>query len=906
METPSMGEGHEERITNLRLVEVEQVTCAPYSGILPCITTARPRSPPVSAPDTRSVVDVECQCHKEEYDEEALEVTAQLLSANPDIYTLWNIRKKSPRSEIRALNVVAWNQRGPGYDPGECPALGSPQCINSGCWRSMTNELSTNYIPGLFDRRLVRRMCRTGKQWYPSFIEEGFTHSSQVVEHCPVKIWHLESPEGGAIPRAESRSHVVSNGAPNHHMWCLSSMLVHIAICQIAVTMVACNTYAAITVGQVEVGLVRKHYILLHSMPGMAFTCPLQSEAFVVSGLWKQMQWHAAQPKADCQTVDADRSMSIAVLQCRTNTVDEAVRFVTAIRTRWRSSRAAVILHGPVPTCHCRFGDAVVMEDAILLCRTGAELQEQQERELRLTEQCLRGNPKSYGAWYHRVWVLDNVAAPNWNAELALCNKYLQLDERNCTSRRCDTVCITITGCPSGCNRMLVSHSYLSTSAWLTSGTRILFWSRYRPNLEHFHLPVGLVGGGGDAARYQHRISWCSSSYTNWNIVVQIHGWDYRRVVVERATTAPAEELEFSTSKIKSNFSNYSAWHYRSKLLPLVHPDPEGKRPIESHKHGEVVRRGEETPRFGMGEQKGETKKLVICFIVLKILRIMVEEWLDFLPPTWANHVPFLVGLLPDFCMWESCWTMLPVGGFAQGSPADLCSPCFTFISSQDLCLVESAAFTDPNDTSAWFYQRWLLGRAEQPLALTHARVCRAMACVCVSRSVQLDGSGELRAELWVNGVPVSGTWGSSNGCSYSNVFHPSGELLCCGDGLPQKAVVKLCRGNDVVCSLATYPDEGASELVGAQPLQFGAQFNLAVTSVLEEQLVSCNQLLEFEPDSKHQNLYCSPIAKDAHSTPVKLYCSLAKPVRLCIKVTEYYSALPDGTTSMITETCSS
>ncbi|KAJ8894325.1 hypothetical protein PR048_006945 [Dryococelus australis] len=53
------------------------------------------------------------------------------------------------------------------------------------------------------------------------------------------------------------------------------------------------------------------------------------------------------------RTVDADRFSPVAVLQCQANTVDEAVRSVTAMRTRWRLSLAVVTLRGPVPARHC-------------------------------------------------------------------------------------------------------------------------------------------------------------------------------------------------------------------------------------------------------------------------------------------------------------------------------------------------------------------------------------------------------------------------------------------------------------------------------------------------------------------------------------------------------------------------
>ncbi len=38
-------------------------------------------------------------------------------------------------------------------------------------------------------------------------------------------------------------------------------------------------------------------------------------------------------------------------------------------------------------------------------------------------------------------------------------------------------------------------------------------------------------------------------------------------LVVERGNMSRADELTFTYEKICANFSNYSAWHYRSKLI---------------------------------------------------------------------------------------------------------------------------------------------------------------------------------------------------------------------------------------------------------------------------------------------------------------------------------------------------
>ncbi|CAI5449138.1 unnamed protein product [Caenorhabditis angaria] len=107
--------------------------------------------------------------------------------------------------------------------------------------------------------------------------------------------------------------------------------------------------------------------------------------------------------------------------------------------------------------------------------------------ELFLSYECIKGNPKSYSAWFQRAWVLERQKTPDFEKELVLCEKALKLDCRN------------------------------------------------------------------------------------------FHCWDHRRIVARLAKRTEEQEIEFSNKLIEDNFSNYSAWHYRSISLKKYHFEKNGQ-----------------------------------------------------------------------------------------------------------------------------------------------------------------------------------------------------------------------------------------------------------------------------------------------------------------------------------------
>jgi geranylgeranyl transferase type-2 subunit alpha len=142
--------------------------------------------------------------------------------------------------------------------------------------------------------------------------------------------------------------------------------------------------------------------------------------------------------------------------------------------------------------------------------------------ELGLTQAALENNPKAYGAWLHRKWVLSSSVLRSSSTddasllqnELQLIQRFLQKDERN-------------------------FHGW---------------------NYRRFIVSL-LLGDHPDDTNDN------AEAFDASQIVVT-HKHVRAPATAERRHEILQAEWDFTKQKIQDNFSNYSAIHYRTRLLP--------------------------------------------------------------------------------------------------------------------------------------------------------------------------------------------------------------------------------------------------------------------------------------------------------------------------------------------------
>ena len=176
------------------------------------------------------------------------------------------------------------------------------------------------------------------------------------------------------------------------------------------------------------------------------------------------------------------------------------------------------------------------------------------EKELNLTAAALQNNPKSYGAWFHRKWVLcqatrmvnDDTIMTTTNIknllrqELSLTELFLKRDERNfhCWNYRRFVVALQMQPSSDG-SWWLLSEQDANDEATrqIIMGAQVVL----------------------DQSSYASKPGPSSSAPSPSTTTATAH-------------TILQAEWEFTRAKIAQNFSNFSAFHYRSKLLQLLWP----------------------------------------------------------------------------------------------------------------------------------------------------------------------------------------------------------------------------------------------------------------------------------------------------------------------------------------------
>lgn len=186
------------------------------------------------------------------------------------------------------------------------------------------------------------------------------------------------------------------------------------------------------------------------------------------------------------------------------------------------------------------------------------------DQELRLTATCLQRNPKAYAAWFHRKWTVrhwlllhsssssssttDEQRSLMLQTELSLCASFLDKDERNfhCWNyRRFVVAAILELPALAGCSDGSSSSSGSSVVVKLDGS-----WD---------------VAGGGTDTVIGPQLAIGTNNSTEADAQQQ-------QPPPPAASTDEVvrSEFEYTSQRIEKNFSNCSAFHYRSKLLDLV------------------------------------------------------------------------------------------------------------------------------------------------------------------------------------------------------------------------------------------------------------------------------------------------------------------------------------------------
>lgn len=152
-----------------------------------------------------------------------------------------------------------------------------------------------------------------------------------------------------------------------------------------------------------------------------------------------------------------------------------------------------------------------------------------------------------------------------------------------------------------------------------------------------------------------------------------------------------------------------------------------------------------------------------------------------------------------------------------------------------------NATFTDPNDTSAWFYQRWLLDKCMVTCRLWRAQIKKDMAVIVIDNNILIK---PISLSLFVNGETVDVQW----------QLHPDEKFAKLRIAEFANSLEDLDRAKEVSVKLQeTMYQLSYSELESAWIYKDDLSLHKQNSNdkQLNEQLKSYSQLSEMEPNNK-------------------------------------------------------
>uniref|UniRef100_A0A672H0J7 Geranylgeranyl transferase type-2 subunit alpha n=1 Tax=Salarias fasciatus TaxID=181472 RepID=A0A672H0J7_SALFA len=282
--------------------------------------------------------------------------------------------------------------------------------------------------------------------------------------------------------------------------------------------------------------------------------------------------------------------------------------------------------------------------------------------------------------------------------------------------------------------------------------------------------------------------------------------WNYRREILMHLETVKDEdevqsiygsELAFLESCLKVNPKSYGSWHHRGWVSARL-PRPDWARELSLCDRCLSL----DDRNFHCWDYRR---------MVVKMSGVPVDQELEFTDRLIGSN-------FSNYSSWHYRSTLLPLLHPESPEPP---SPSTLFFFLSEYELVQNAFFTDPNDQSAWFYYRWLLGRAERE---------EMISCVYVSRDEERVAVAFSR--------PVN---------------------IC---DLPPGTINDVTNEHNLTvhwtekhthrdCALYTGRSESWCRDSATDQELFRSELSVEKTSVLQSELQSVNQLQELEPLNK-------------------------------------------------------